>query len=83
MELSRKNRALSAELVSEQNKVKKLEDKLNELTSEQVQQSNTSTISFHPSSDCDDVDIKVLMICDIYIYTYIHIYIYIYIYIYI
>lgn len=70
MELSRKNRALSAELVSEQNKVKQLEDKLKELTSEQFQQSNIqqlSTISSLPSSDCDDVDIKVSIICVILI----------------
>ena len=62
MELSRKNRFLSAELISEQNKVKQLEDKLKRLTYEQFQQSNTllvSTESSWLSSTCDDKDAKV------------------------
>lgn len=67
VELSRKNRALSAELASEQNKVKQLENKLKELTAEQLQQSNTQHVSAAnsslPSSDCEDQVIKVVMIC--------------------
>ena len=68
VELSRKNRSLSAELASEQNKVKQLEDKLKNFTCEQFQQSNTPLVSTAislSSSSCDhDQDTKVdFIIC--------------------
>lgn len=62
VELSRKNRSLSAELASEQNKVKQLEDKLKNLTCEEIQQSNRLLMStaYSASSSCEhDQDTKV------------------------
>ena len=62
VELSRKNRSLSAELISEQNKIKQLEDKLKSLVCEEFQQSNAplvSTGSSLSSSTCDDKGAKV------------------------
>ena len=63
MELSRKNRSLSAELASEQNKVKQLENKLKDLTSEHSQlQSDTQSLSATKSvssPNCDNQGTKV------------------------
>jgi len=61
VELSRKNRSLSAELASEQNKVKQLEDKLKDLTSEQFQPSNAQLVLATDSlpSSSDNQDAKV------------------------
>ena len=66
VELSRKNRSLSAELASEQNKVKQLEDQLKNLTCEEIQQSNTSLMPTVNSVSCceHDQDTKVgFIIC--------------------
>ena len=62
VELSRKNRSLSAELASEQNKVKQLEDKIKDLTSKQFQQNNTQLVSDNSSSyEGQDTKVKFVI----------------------
>lgn len=59
VELSRKNRSLSAELTSEQHKVKQLEEKLKNLTCEHKNMQLPSVAKSLLLSNCDEQDAKV------------------------